>query len=188
VLFGVSIAMQVRAGLGLTPWDVLHEGLTKQTPLSYGAVVAVAGAVVLLLWLPLRQRPGIGPELHAVVVSGTIDVAPALLPGPPGLPARAALLVGGIVANGIASAAYIGSRLGPGPRDGLMTGLVTRTGWSVRLVRTAIEIAVLVGGFVLGGTVGVGTVLFALTIGPVTQFFLRWLVVPDRDAEHHQAA
>jgi uncharacterized membrane protein YczE len=177
VLYGVSMAMQVRATLGLNPWDVLHEGLTEQTPLGFGAVVAVTGVAVLLLWIPLRQRPGVGTVANVVVIAVVVDVALALLPQPAALVPRVALMVGGVVLNGVASAAYIGARLGPGPRDGLMTGLAARTGWSLRLVRTGLEVAVLGTGWVLGGTVGVGTALYALTIGPLTQAFLPMFAV-----------
>ncbi len=180
VLYGVSMAMQVRATLGLNPWDVLHEGLTEQTPLGFGAVVAVTGVAVLLLWIPLRQRPGVGTVANVVVIAVVVDVALVLLPQPAALVPRVALMVGGVVLNGVASAAYIGARLGPGPRDGLMTGLAARTGWSLRLVRTGLEVAVLVTGWVLGGTVGVGTALYALTIGPLTQAFLPMFAVRDR--------
>jgi uncharacterized membrane protein YczE len=180
VLYGVSMAMQLRATLGLNPWDVLHEGLTKQTPLGFGAVVAVTGVAVLLLWIPLRQRPGVGTVANVVVIAVAVDVALAVLPQPAALAPRVALMVGGVVLNGVASAAYIGARLGPGPRDGLMTGLAARTGWSLRLVRTGLEVAVLGTGWVLGGTVGVGTALYALTIGPLTQAFLPVFTVRDR--------
>jgi uncharacterized membrane protein YczE len=179
-LYAVSMAMQIRSGLGLNPWDVLHEGLTRQTPLSFGAITAITGAVVLLLWIPLRQRPGIGTVANVVVIAAIVDVALAVLPTPDALVARIALLVGGIVLNGVATAAYVGARLGPGPRDGLMTGLSARTGWSVRLVRTCIEVAVLAFGWLLGGTVGVGTVLYALAIGPLTQAFLPLFAVRTR--------
>jgi uncharacterized membrane protein YczE len=179
-LYAVSMAMQIRSGLGLNPWDVLHEGLAKQTPLSFGVITAIAGAVVLLLWIPLRQRPGVGTVANVVVIAAVVDVALALLPAPDALVARIALLVGGIVLNGVATAAYVGARLGPGPRDGLMTGLSARTGRSVRLVRTCIEVVVLAGGWLLGGTVGVGTVLYALGIGPLTQAFLPLFAVRTR--------
>ncbi|MDN5750861.1 MAG: hypothetical protein L0H64_20535 [Pseudonocardia sp.] len=178
-LYGTSMAMQIRATLGLNPWDVLHEGLSRQTPLSFGLITAITGVVVLLLWIPLRQRPGIGTVANVLVIAVTVDVALALIPAPDGLVARIALMVGGVVLNGVASAAYIGARLGPGPRDGLMTGLAARTGRSLRLVRTGIEAAVLVIGWLLGGTVGVGTVLYALAIGPLTQAFLPFLAVRD---------
>lgn len=177
VLYGTSMAMQVRGGLGLQPWDVLHEGVTIQTPLSFGLVTAVTGVVVLLLWIPLRQRPGVGTVANVVVIAVAVDVALALIPAADGWPARIGLMVGGIVANGVATAAYVGARLGPGPRDGLMTGLAARTGGSIRLVRTGLEVVVLVTGWLLGGTVGIGTVLYALAIGPLTQAFLPWFAV-----------
>ncbi len=179
-LYGFSMAMQIRATLGLNPWDVLHEGLSRQTPLSFGLITAVTGAAVLLLWIPLRQRPGLGTVANVLVIAVTVDVGLALLPAPDNLVARIAFMVGGVVLNGVASAAYIGARLGPGPRDGLMTGLAARTGRSIRLVRTGIEITVLAVGWLLGGTVGVGTVLYALAIGPLTQAFLPFLVVRER--------
>lgn len=179
-LYGTSMAMQIRGGLGLQPWDVLHEGLTAQTPLTFGLVTALTGIVVLLLWIPLRQRPGVGTVANVLVIAVAVDVALALLPAPTGLPAQIGLMVGGIVLNGVATAAYVGARLGPGPRDGLMTGLAARTGWSLRLVRTGIEVTVLAIGWLLGGTVGVGTVLYALAIGALTQAFLPALVVRDR--------
>ncbi|MGE3286880.1 MAG: YitT family protein [Pseudonocardia sp.] len=176
-LYGTSMATQVRAGLGLQPWDVLHEGVTMQTPLSFGAVTAVTGVLVLLLWIPLRQRPGVGTVANVVVIAVVVDLALALIPAAHGWLARGALMVGGIVLNGVATAAYVGARLGPGPRDGLMTGLAARTGRSIRLVRTGIEVTVLATGWLLGGTVGIGTVLYALAIGPLTQAFLPWLAV-----------
>ncbi|MHA6796980.1 membrane protein YczE [Pseudonocardia bannensis] len=181
-LYGTSMAMQVRGTLGLNPWDVLHEGLATRSPLSFGAITAVTGAVVLLLWVPLRQRPGVGTVANVVVIAFAVDVALALLPAPSGLAGRITLMAGGVVLNGVASAAYIGARLGPGPRDGLMTGLAARTGASIRLVRTGIELTVLTAGFLLGGTVGIGTVLYALAIGPLTQLFLPVFVVRERAA------
>jgi uncharacterized membrane protein YczE len=183
VLYGTSMAMQIRGALGINPWDVLHEGVTQQTPLSFGAVTAITGVLVLLLWIPMRQRPGIGTVANVVVIAVVVDAALAVIPEPAELPARIALLVGGVVLNGVATAAYVGARLGPGPRDGLMTGLAGRTGWSVRLVRTCIEATVLVAGWLLGGTVGVGTVFYALAIGPLTQAFLPLLTVRDGRGE-----
>jgi uncharacterized membrane protein YczE len=176
-LYGTSMAMQLRATLGVDPWDVFHQGLARHLPLSFGLVTAVTGVVVLLLWLPLRQRPGIGTIANVVVIAVSVDAALALIAAPSNLPARVALMVGGIVLNGVASAAYIGTRLGPGPRDGLMTGLAARTGRSIRLVRTGIELTVLATGWLLGGTVGIGTVAYALAIGPLTQAFLPWFTV-----------
>jgi uncharacterized membrane protein YczE len=178
-LYGTSMAMQIRGGLGLNPWDVLHQGLATRLPISFGAITAVTGVAVLLLWIPLRQRPGIGTLANVVVIAFAVDAALALLPAPTGLVPRLAMMAGGIVLNGVASAAYVGARLGPGPRDGLMTGFAARTGRSIRLVRTAIEIVVLGTGWLLGGTVGVGTVLYALAIGPLTQLFLPLFVVRE---------
>ena len=172
VLYGTSMAMMTRASLGLSPWDVLHEGLTKRTGLTFGTAVAIASVVVMLLWIPLRQRPGIGTVANIVVISFTVDLVRAVLPEQHAMGWRITLMLGGIVVNGLATAAYVGARLGPGPRDGLMTGLSERTGRSVRLVRTGIEIAVLAAGWLLGGSVGVGTVLYALAIGPLAQLFL----------------
>ncbi len=146
-------------------------------PLTFGTVVILTGLVVLLLWIPLRQAPGLGTVANVVVIGVASDVTLVLLERPEGLATRSLLLVAGIVLNGLAGALYIGAQLGPGPRDGLMTGLVRRTGWSVRLVRTALEVAVLTVGFVLGGTVGLGTVLYALAIGPLLQLFLPRVVV-----------
>lgn len=184
VLYGVSMALMVRAGLGLDPWDVLHQGLTGYLPLSFGTVTIVVGAVVLLLWIPLRQWPGVGTVSNVVVIGLSADLGLWLIPAPDPLALRWLLLVTAIVLNGLAGAAYIGSHLGPGPRDGLMTGLAARTGGSLRLIRVGIEVSVLAAGFALGGTVGVGTVAYALAIGPLVHFFLpRVAVALDRPAE-----
>jgi uncharacterized membrane protein YczE len=176
VLYGTSMAAQVRSGLGLNPWDVLHQGLAPRLGWSFGAVTALTGVLVLLVWIPLRQRPGVGTVANVVVIAFAVDAALGLIPTATALPWRIGLMVGGVLLNGIATACYVGSRLGPGPRDGLMTGLHARTGWSVRWVRTGIELTVLAVGWLLGGTVGIGTVLYAAAIGPLTQFFLRWMV------------
>ncbi len=185
-LYGFSMGLLVRSTLGLDPWDVFHEGVAKGTSLSFGGVVIVVGVFVLLLWVPLRQWPGLGTIANAIVVGVATDVTLSVLAAPEALAPRAAFLVSGIVLNGLAGALYIGAQLGPGPRDGLMTGLVRRTGWSVRVVRTGLEVTVLVIGFLLGGTVGVGTVLYALAIGPLLQVFLPWTVVPlTPAAERH---
>jgi len=173
-LYGATMAMLVRSGLGLDPWDVFHEGLALHVPLTFGQVVIAVGAAVLLLWIPLRQRPGFGTIANVIVIGLAADATLAVLPDAEHLAVGAVLLVGGIVGNGLAGAMYVGAGLGPGPRDGLWTGVVARTGASVRLVRTALEVAVVVAGFALGGTVGLGTVLYALTIGPIVQFFLPW--------------
>ncbi|MER5889876.1 hypothetical protein ABT160_39130 [Streptomyces sp. NPDC001941] len=173
VVYGVSSAVLVRGGLGLEPWGVLHQGLSELSGLSMGVVSIVVGAVVLLLWVPLRERPGLGTVSNVFVVGLAMDGALAVLPGVEWLPGRVGLMVAGVVLNGVATGLYIAARLGPGPRDGLMTGLHRRTGWSVRLVRTLIEVAVVATGSALGGSVGVGTVLYALAIGPLAQLFLR---------------
>ncbi|XVS64144.1 YczE/YyaS/YitT family protein [Actinosynnema sp. CA-299493] len=171
-LYGASMALQIRATLGLDPWDVLHEGLTKITGLSFGLITAIVGAVVLLCWIPLKQRPGVGTVSNVVVIGLAVDVTLFLLPNPTDLLPRILFLTAGIVLNGLAAAVYIGARLGPGPRDGLTTGFCARTGTSLRLVRTVVEVAVLGIGWLLGGTIGVGTVLYAFAIGPLTQLFL----------------
>ncbi|WP_091300235.1 YczE/YyaS/YitT family protein [Amycolatopsis xylanica] len=178
-LYGTSMAMLTRAGLGLDPWDVLHEGLTKLTGLSFGTIAGLASIVVLLLWIPLRQKPGIGTISNIVIISVTVDLVRAFLPDQHAFGWQVLLLVGGVVFNAVATAVYVGARLGPGPRDGLMTGLHARTGWSVRLVRTGIEVIVLATGWLLGGTVGVGTVLYALSIGPLTQAMLPYVAYKD---------
>ncbi|MUL80654.1 MULTISPECIES: YitT family protein [unclassified Mycolicibacterium] len=171
--YGVSMAMMVRAGLGLDPWDVFHQGLTRHTPLTLGMASAVVGVVVLLAWIPLRNRPGIGTVANVIVIAVTVDATLAVLPAPSALPVRIAMMIGAVVLNAISTVLYIGAGLGPGPRDGLMTGLVARTGLSVRLVRTGIEATVLAAGWLLGGTVGIGTVVYAFGIGPLVQLFLR---------------
>jgi uncharacterized membrane protein YczE len=171
VLYGVSSSLLVLAGLGLDPWDVFHQGLARHTPLAIGTWAIVVGAAVLLLWIPLRQRPGIGTLCNVVLVGGTMDVVLGHVHAPHGLAVRIACLVVGVFLNGVATGAYIGAGLGPGPRDGLMTGLAAR-GHSIRVVRTGLEVTVLVTGWLLGGTVGVGTVLYALSIGPLAHVFI----------------
>lgn len=171
-LYGWSMAMMVESALGLDPWDVLHQGLARHLPLTFGQIVIAVGAALLLLWVPLRQWPGVGTVLNVIVIGIAADVGLLLLSQPDSLVARFALLVGGVVLNGLAGALYIGTHLGPGPRDGLWLGLVRRTGLSVRLIRTVVEITVVAVGFLLGGTVGLGTVLYAVTIGPIVQYLL----------------
>ena len=183
VLYGVSMALMIRSELGLDPWDVFHQGLARQTGLSFGTVTIAVGALVLLLWIPLRQRPGLGTVSNVVVIGLVVDATLAVLPPGEGMPARVALLIAGIVANGAATGLYLGAGLGPGPRDGLMTGFVARhPRFSVRLVRTVIEVTVLALGWLLGGTVGLGTVAYALTIGPLAQFFIPVFALPARPA------
>jgi uncharacterized membrane protein YczE len=177
-LYGLSMALLVRAELGVMPWDVLHQGISRSVGGSLGAVSIVVGALVLLLWVPLRQRPGVGTISNVVVIGLAVDASLAVLPTVDAVAARIVLVALGIVLNAVATAAYIGVHLGPGPRDGLMTGLVRRTGGSVRLVRTGIEVAVVASGWLLGGTLGVATVLYALAIGPLVQVLLPRLSMP----------
>lgn len=178
-LYGASSALLVEAGLGLEPWNVLHQGLAELTGLTIGVVSIVVGAAVLLLWIPLRQRPGLGTVSNVFVVGIAMDGTLALVPDVRSLAVRIPLLLAGILLNGAATGLYISARFGPGPRDGLMTGLHRRTGRSIRLMRTAIEVAVVATGFTLGGTVGIGTVLYAVSIGPLAQLFLRVFDVPS---------
>jgi uncharacterized membrane protein YczE len=173
ILYGISMAFMVESSLGLDPWVVFHQGLARTTGMSFGWVVILVGIPVLLLWIPLRQRPGFGTVANVVVIGLVVDGALAVLPGAGPMAMRITFLVTGIVLNGVASGMYIGANLGPGPRDGLMTGFVRRfPRVSVRLARTGIEGLVLVAGFLLGGTIGVGTVAYALAIGPLVQVFL----------------
>lgn len=179
-LYGASMALMLRAVLGLDPWDVFHQGLSTHVGLSFGMLVNVVGAVVLLLWIPLRQRPGIGTIANIFTIGTAVDLTLMVLPEIEGLTLRIAALIAGVVLNGVAGAMYIGAGLGPGPRDGLMTGLCKRTGWSIRVVRTGIEFTVLAVGWLLGGTVGVGTVVYAVAIGPIVQAFLPIFTIRDR--------
>jgi uncharacterized membrane protein YczE len=173
VLYGVSAAMQVRAGLGLDPWDVLHQGIAFKLHHEIGTVAIGVGALVLLLWIPLRQRPGLGTVSNVLVLGLALNATLAVLPVQHGYPARIAMLLAAVVLCALATGMYISAGFGPGPRDGLMTGIARRAGTSIRLSRTIVEVSVLATGWLLGGTVGVGTVLFAVTIGPLAQFFLK---------------
>ena len=177
-LYGGSLALMVRGDLGLAPWDVLHSGLIRHIPVTLGQMVVIASLVVLLLWIPLREKPGIGTVANAFLVGISADVTLALLDRPDHLAARVALMLAGVFFNGVATALYIGSQFGRGPRDGLMTGLVRRTGHRLAPVRTGIEITVVVLGVVLGGALGVGTLLYAFALGPLTQWMLPWFAVP----------
>jgi uncharacterized membrane protein YczE len=159
------------------PWSVLDQGISRSTGITLGAASVLVGVVVLLAWVPLRQRPGLGTVSNVLVIGLALDGALAVLPQVSSWPVRVLLVVAGVLLNAVATAAYIGVRLGPGPRDGLMTGLVRRTGGSVRLVRTAIEVVVVLLGVALGGTLGVATVVYALAIGPLVQPLLPWLTV-----------
>lgn len=176
LLYGITMGMMVRAVLGLDPWDVFHQGLTelvnRWVPLSYGAVITIVSVFVLLLWIPLRQRPGIGTIANAAIIGFTTDATLAVLPEFTNLTVRIIVLALAIVGNALAGALYIGAGLGPGPRDGLMTGIVGRGIGTIRLVRTTIELTVLGIGWILGGVVGVGTVVYALAIGPLLHLLL----------------
>ncbi len=179
VLYGASDALLVLAGLGLDPWDVLQQGLSVRLGLGIGMWANIVGALVLLAWWPLRQRPGVGTVANVLVVGTAIDATLAVLDAPGGLAARIALLALAIVLNGIATGAYIGAGLGPGPRDGLTTAIAAR-GLPIRRVRTVIELSVLAGGYALGGTVGVGTVAYALLIGPLMHVTVPALAIAAR--------
>jgi uncharacterized membrane protein YczE len=172
LLYGLAAALQVRSQLGLDPWDVFHQGLAGHLGLAIGTVVIIVGAAVLLLWIPLRQLPGLGTISNAILIGLSMNWSLALLPHTDALGWHIAEMVSGIVLCGVATGMYIGAAFGPGPRDGLMTGLARRTGRSIRLVRTGLEVTVLAIGWLLGGTVGVGTLLYAVSIGPLAQFFL----------------
>ncbi len=173
-LYGLSTAMFIRSDLGVDPWDVFHLGVAIQTGMSIGTVIILTGAAVLLLWIPLRQLPGLGTISNVICIGLAADASMALIPELTSLPVRITLLVSGIVVNALATGMYIGAGFGAGPRDGLMTGIHARLGWSIRSVRTAIEVTVLIVGYLLGGAFGVGTVLYALTIGPLIQLCLPW--------------
>lgn len=187
LLFGMTMGLMVRSGLGLNPWDVFHEGLAHRSPLSFGVVTIVVGALVLLAWIPLRQRPGVGTVANVVVIGVAADVTLWLVPEPDHLAVRVTYLLLGIIGNGVAGGLYIGAGLGPGPRDGLMTGLVRRTGRSVRVIRTSLELTVLAVGWLIGGTVGIGTVVYAVAIGPLVQLTLGWFTVRAGGADHSPA-
>ena len=183
VLCGVGIALMVASDLGLSPWDVLHQGISNRSGVAIGTVGILVGFVVLLAWIPLREPYGIGTVLNVLLIGATIDIVLPLLPEHPSTATQWVFLLVGALLFGPAGALYIGCGLGAGPRDGLMTALAKR-GWSIRLVRTAMELTVLVLGWVLGGSVGIGTLLFALTIGPNTHFFLERLSLEPVSTVH----
>ncbi|WP_257424930.1 membrane protein YczE [Nocardioides carbamazepini] len=176
-LYGVSLALMVLGDIGLAPWDVLHSGFIRHVPITLGQAVVLFSFAVLVLWIPLREKPGLGTISNAIVVGVAADATLGMFDAPDHLAARIALMVGGILLCGLATALYIGAQLGRGPRDGLMTGLARRTGLSIRLVRTGIEVTVVVIGVLLGGTLGLGTVVYALTIGPIAQWMMPWFIV-----------
>ncbi|GEP26052.1 MULTISPECIES: YitT family protein [Cryobacterium] len=191
-LYGIGIALIVRAAIGVAPWDVLAQGIDNHTHLGFGLITILLSGVVLLLWIPIRQKPGAGTLLNALLVGPSADVGLWLIPADLDLWARILLFAAGLLLIAVATGLYIGAHFGPGPRDGLMTGLHQRTGWKIWIVRTGIEVIVLGIGWVLGGNVGIGTVLFAVLIGPLCQRTIPFFAVrrpaavspaPDPDAE-----
>jgi uncharacterized membrane protein YczE len=176
VLFGLGLALMVAADLGLGPWEVFHQGISDQTGIPIGTVGIIAGALVLFLWIPLRERIGLGTLLNVIIIGVVIDLTLLVLEEPSSTAGQWTYLLAGLLAVGVGSGYYIGAGLGPGPRDGLMTGLARR-GYSVALARTGIEVAALVAGALLGGTVGVGTILYAFGMGPLVAYFLPRLTV-----------
>lgn len=182
ILYGASMGLMIQGNLGLDPWDVLHSGITKHLDVSFGTVVIAMSFLVLLAWIPLRQWPGLGTISNAIVIGLVTDLTLHTVDRPDELWLQIVFMTAGVVVNALAGALYIGAQFGPGPRDGLMTGLVRRTGLSVRLVRTTIEVTVLAIGFAMGGIVGVGTVAYALAIGPLVHVLLPLFTVklPDR--------
>ncbi len=173
-LYGVAAAAMVRSNLGLDPWNVFHQGLSLKTGMSLGTASILMGVLVMLTWIPLRQKPGLGTLCNIFVIGLSMDAALAVMPEISGLPLRLAFMALGVLLTGMGGAAYIGAGMGTGPRDGLMIGLNQRFGWSIRVSRMLIEVSVLAGGWLLGGSVGLGTVAFAVAIGPLVQFFLPW--------------
>ncbi len=184
LLYGVAIALMVRAGIGVAPWDVLTQGVSLRTGIPFGYVTIVVGAIVLLLWIPIRQKPGVGTVLNVVLIGVAAQLALDVIPQQHAPVPQGLVFAAGVVLIAIATGLYIGARLGPGPRDGLMTGLHARTGWPIWVVRTGIEVTVLVAGWLLGGQVGIGTLAFALLVGPMVGVTLPLLRVPEaaRDA------
>jgi uncharacterized membrane protein YczE len=177
-LYGIAIAMMVRAGIGVAPWDVLTQGLNRQTGLSFGLLTVIIGAVVLLLWIPIRQKPGVGTVLNVLLIGPAADVGLAVIPQQHEPVLQGLLFAAGLALLAVATGLYIGARLGPGPRDGLMTGIHNRYGWKLWIVRTGIEVTVLTVGWLLGGQVGIGTLAFALLVGPMVGVTLPLLTVP----------
>lgn len=178
-LYGIAIAMMVRAGIGVAPWDVLTQGLVKQTGLTFGVITIIVGAIVLLLWIPIRQKPGVGTVLNILLIGPAADVGLAFIPQQHSPVLQALMFAGGLALLAVATGLYVGARLGPGPRDGLMTGIHARWGWKIWIVRTGIEVTVLTVGWLLGGQVGIGTLAFALLIGPMVGVTLPFFRVPE---------
>ncbi len=178
VLYGVALALILRAAIGVAPWDVLTQGISLKTGWGFGVITILVGAVVLLFWIPLRQKPGVGTVLNVLLVGPAADLGLWLIPADLDLWARILLFAAGLIVLALATGLYIGARFGPGPRDGLMTGIHERTGWPIWVGRTGVELAVLAAGWVLGGNVGVGTVLFAVLVGPLCNITIPWFRIP----------
>ena len=178
-LYGIAIAMMVRAGIGVAPWDVLTQGIVKQTGITFGMVTIIVGAIVLLLWIPIRQKPGIGTVLNILLIGPAADVGLAFIPQQHEPVLQGLLFAAGLALLAVATGLYVGARLGPDPRDGLMTGIHARWGWKIWIVRTGIEVTVLTVGWLLGGQVGIGTLAFALLIGPMVGVTLPFFRVPE---------
>jgi uncharacterized membrane protein YczE len=177
VLYGVSLALMVRSDLGLAPWDVLHSGFIRHVPITLGQAVILFSFVVLVIWIPLKEKPGIGTISNALVVGLSADATLALFDNPDAMVPRVALMLGGVLLCGLATAVYVGAQLGRGPRDGLMTGLHRRTGLSLRMVRTGLEVAVVLIGLAMGGVLGVGTLVYAFAIGPIAQALMPYFLI-----------
>jgi uncharacterized membrane protein YczE len=180
-LYGIAIALMVRAGIGVGPWDVLTLGVVAHTGWDYGLITNIIGAVVLLFWIPIRQKPGVGTVLNVLLIGPSASLGLRVIPQQTVPWIQGLVFVGGLLLLAVATGLYIGARLGPGPRDGLMTGLVRRTGWRIWIVRTGIELTVLTIGWLLGGQVGIGTLAFALLIGPLVNLTIPWLRVPEKE-------
>lgn len=177
-LYGIAIALMIRAAVGVGPWDVFGQGLARVTGLNFGLLVNVVGALVLLLWIPLRQKPGIGTVANVLIIGPSAEVGLWLVPTIDELWVRIAVFVAGLLLLAMASGLYIGARMGPGPRDGLMTGIHTRFGVRIWMARTIVELSVLLVGWILGGNVGIGTLAFALLIGPLVGVTIPFFRVP----------
>ena len=177
--YGLGLAMMIRAAIGVAPWDVLSQGVSLHTGIPFGFVTNIIGAVVLLLWIPIRQKPGLGTVLNVLLVGPSAQIGLALIPEQTDIVVRILLFAGGLSLVAVATGLYIGARFGPGPRDGLMTGINKRWGWRIWIVRTVIEVTVLAIGWLLGGNVGIGTLAFALLIGPMVNVTMPLLKVPE---------
>lgn len=186
LLYGIALALILRAAIGVAPWDVLTQGISLKTGWGFGIITIVVGAIVLLLWIPLRQKPGVGTVLNVLLVGPAADLGLWLIPADLDLWARILLFPAGLFVLALATGLYLGARFGAGPRDGLMTGIHERTGWPIWVGRTGVEVVVLAAGWMLGGNVGIGTVLFAVLVGPLCNLTIPWfrIPVPSDEAVH----